>query len=338
MKAIVFNPELSKPVIEEWPYPIPGPNEVVVKIHSAALNHRDVNIKNSPYTKDKFVFGSDGAGTIFQVGENVEDVMVGDEVILNTYISCLKCEDCLSGNHTFCSSGRVLGGLAWPGTFAEYVKVPAQNVAKKPKHLSFTLSAALALSFGTAWRALFSKAKIKPGDSLLIQGIGGGVSLYCLQIAVAFGCHVIVTSSSNQKIEAAIKMGAVAGINYKENNVLEEIKKVTNNKGVDIVVSSYGGSVPLSIDAAKFGGKIIQFAYLGDTLPTFEIDKIMMKQLSLMGTGDHTYQEFKQALNFIETHKVIPTISEVFSFNDFEKAFQLMEDGKQFGKIVLEIK
>lgn len=337
MKAIVFCPEQSKLVIEDWPNPIPGPNEVVVKVHSAALNHRDINIKNSPYTKDKIVFGSDGAGTIFQVGDNVENVEIGEEVIINTYISCLKCEDCLSGKHTLCTNGRVLGGLSWPGTFAEYVKLPSQNVVKKPNHLLFNQSAALALSFGTGWRALVSQAKIKPGDSLLIQGIGGGVSLYCLQIAVAFGCKVIVTSSSNSKIEEAIKMGAVAGINYKEENVIEEVRKLTGDMGVDIVISSHGGSVPLSMDAAKVGGKIIQFAYLGDTLPSFEIDKIMMKQLSLIGTGDHTYQEFKQAINFIEQHKLVPTISEVFSFNDFDKAFQLMESGLQFGKIVIEI-
>jgi zinc-binding alcohol dehydrogenase/oxidoreductase len=337
MKAIVFNPESVAPEIKEWVNPNPGPNEVVVQVYAAALNHRDLNI-TKPGVDVEFVYGSDASGKIVQIGENVRDWNIGDEVIVNSYISCLECENCLNGNHTYCAHGRVLGGVAWAGSFAEYVKVPATSILKKPKHLNFQESAAIPLSFGTAWRAMTTRANIKPGESVFIQGIGGGVSLYCMQIAIAMGCKVVVSSSSDEKLTKAKEMGAWEGINYKKEDVLERVNKLTDGHGFDVIVSSFGGSVPLSVEAAKVGGRIVQFAYLGKQLSTFDVDRIMGKQLSLLGTGDHTYHEFQQALNFIENTKLSPVVSDVYPFERFAEAFELMEKGSQFGKIIISIK
>lgn len=336
MKAIVYSTAESKPVLGEWPKPEPGPDEVVIRIHSAALNRRDLNITRTGLP-EPFVYGSDGAGTIDAVGDRVREWRIGDEVIINSYVSCMVCRSCMAGEHTYCEQGRVLGSLAWPGTFAEFVRVPARNIERKPRHLDFRQAAALPLSFGTAWRALITRAKLRPGQSVFIQGIGGGVSLYALQIAVAMGCRAVVSSSSYEKLSKAMKAGACAGIHYKEQDVVAEANKLTDGRGFDVIVSSHAGTLPQSLEACSVGGKIIQYAYLGDKLAQLAIDTLMMKQISLIGTGDHTYREFQQGLAFVNQTKLIPTVSQVFAFERVEEAFACMRNGEQFGKIVLEL-
>lgn len=335
MKAILYSTADSKPVLGDWPKPEPGPDEVVIRIRSAALNRRDLNITR-PGLTNAFVYGSDGAGAIDAVGDHVREWTIGDEVIINSFISCMACRSCIAGEHTYCENGRVLGSLATPGTFAEFVKVPARNVERKPEHLDFRQAAALPLSFGTAWRALISRAQLQPGQTVFIQGVGGGVSMYCLQIAAAMGCRVVVSSSSNEKLNKAMKAGAAAGIHYKDQDVIAEVNKLTYGRGFDVIVSSHAGTLPQSLEVCSIGGKIIHFAYLGDKLAQMDIDLLMMKQISLIGTGDHTYREFGQGLAFVNQTKLIPTVSQVFAFEQMEEAFACMRNGEQFGKIVME--
>jgi zinc-binding alcohol dehydrogenase/oxidoreductase len=336
MKAIVFDPQTVSPVLGEWQIEQPGPDEVVVRLKAAALNHRDIHITH-PAGKTPFVYGSDGAGVIEAVGEHVQEWHKDDEVIINAQISCGQCQYCLTGDHALCEKGQILGGKSLPGTLAEFVKVPARNLTRKPQHLTFHEAAALPLAGGTAWRSLITKAQLQSGETVLIQGIGGGVALHCLQIAVGIGARVIVTSGSNDKLRKAVDLGAVAGINYKEEDVIEAVKQFTGNKGADVVISSNGTSLSLAIAAAAKGGRVIQFAYTGQSIPAFDVDMLMFKQLSLIGTGMNSDSEFVDAIRFFNEHKIVPIVSEIIPLEQVQQGFERMKNSSQFGKIVLSI-
>lgn len=338
MRAVVFNPQEVAPVFSEWTSPVAGHGEVVIRVRAAALNHRDLNITRRG-NNHPFVYGSDVAGVIEAIGTGVIDLQVGDEVIVNTFITCGRCKYCVSGQEARCEQDYLLGGPMWPGSFAERVRVPAVNVVKKPQHLSFVEAAALPMAFGTAWHAVVSKARLQAGETILIQGIGGGVALAAMQIALALGARVIVTSSSDEKLRKAIQLGATAGIHYRREDVAARVKELTNGEGAHVSLSSSGHeSVGIAIEAGATGGRIAQYAYLGSNLPSFDVDTVMYKQLSLFGSTLSINPEFEQAINLVNEHHIVPVVSTVLPFENALDAFQHMRDGVQFGKIVIEMR
>ncbi|MGO0063444.1 alcohol dehydrogenase catalytic domain-containing protein [Brevibacillus fluminis] len=335
MKAVAFDVNQVAPALfHEWEKPQPDAGEVLIRLHAAALNHRDINITN-PKNKVSFVYGSDGAGVVEKIGEGVTGWSPGDEVILNAMVACLTCPACLAGEHSLCENESLLGGRIWGGTFAEYIKVPARNVVPKPDHLTMTQAAALPMAFGTAWRALITQARLTPGDTVLIQGIGGGVALACLQIAVGMGARVIVTSGSADKLQKAINMGAYAGIHYKEEDVAARTKELTGGKGADVIVASTGDVLSNSIQAAAKKGRIVQFSYIGKPVESFDVDQLMFRQLALIGSAMHTHGEFEAVLRFVHEKKIVPIVSEIRPLEEFADAFASMRQASQFGKIVL---
>jgi zinc-binding alcohol dehydrogenase/oxidoreductase len=271
------------------------------------------------------------------MGEGVIGWNKGDQVIIDPMVVCMECPECLCGHDELCRNQRIVGGRAWGGTLAEYIKVPVRNIVKKPVHLSMEQAAGLPIALGTAWRSLITKAGLKQGETILIQGIGGGVANFCLQIAVTIGAKVIVTSSSNDKIQRALSMGAAAGINYREEDVPSSVRTLTEGRGADVVVSSTGDAVSTAVQAAASQGRIVNFAYIGRPLPSFDADMLMSKHLTLMGTAMYNHREFEEAIQFVNETHFIPVISEVYPIDKYEIAFESMKSSTQFGKIVLQI-
>lgn len=247
MKAVVVKKHGGPEVVnvEDVENPILQSSEVIVKLHSAALNHLDIWVRNGRGSQNfmkPHILGSDGSGVIVEKSEDANGFEIGDEVVINPALSCGKCEFCLRGQQSECASFAIIG-LACSGTFAEKIAVPITNVQLMPAHLSFEEAAALPLSYQTAWRMLMTRAELKPSDTILIHGIGGGVALASLQFAKMFGAQVIVTSSSDEKLENAETLGADFVINYKKvPDVAVEVLKLTSNRGVDIIVDTIGAA------------------------------------------------------------------------------------------------
>ncbi len=204
--AVIHNPGgLDVVKVEQVADVSAAENEVVVQVRSAALNHLDIWVRGgrlSPNVTMPHTLGSDGAGVVIEKGSGVEGINIGDEVIINPGLSCRHCEQCQKGEHSQCDSFGLIG-MSRPGTFAEKIAVPFYNVWPKPHHLDFNHAAALPLAYVTAWRMLFTRAKLIPGETVLIHGIGGGVALACLQLAKLANAEVIVTSSSQEKLNKA---------------------------------------------------------------------------------------------------------------------------------------
>lgn len=330
MRAVQF-PAVNEIEITEVSDPVPGPGDVVVKLHAAALNHRDLWIKLGQYAGLKFpiIPGSDGAGVVTELGAGVDGVSVDDEVIINPSFDW-------GDNEQAQGKGFSILGLPRDGTLAERIVVPAGQLATKPSHLSWSEAAALPLAGLTAYRALFSRAQLQAGEHVLISGVGGGVALFALQFAVAAGAKVWVTSSSPEKINRAVGMGAEGGFNYRDEDWTKSA--IHDAVGFDVVVDSAGGDgFGNLIDLCNPGARVVFFGATRGDPSVLPMRKVFWKQLSLLGTTMGSPSDWSAMMGFVDEHKIRPAITTTYPLADASAAFDLMEQGGQFGKIVLWI-
>ena len=311
------------------PTPTPNENEVLIRLAFSSLNHRDVWIQQGKYggRKTDLILGSDGFGTVESVGSAVTADWIGKEVIINPGLGWGDNPETMGADF------KILGNPD-NGTFAEYVCIDQQYVYPKPTNLTAEEAAALPLAGLTTFRAVFSRAKVKAGEKVLVTGIGAGTALLALAFAKTVGAEVYVTSSSQEKIEKAIALGASGGFNYKEEDWAEKAKAIG---GFDVILDSASGKgFPKLISVAKSGGRIVFWGgtdgAIGDIIPAH----IFWKNLSILGTTMGSQAEFKEMLAYVELHDIKPIVDKVFpSLNDAQVAFDYMATGQQFGKIVL---
>lgn len=324
----------------ELPDPIPGPGQVRVRLRAAALNRLDIFVRNGipgiPVTLPH-VMGSDGAGVIDSLGPGAGRNREGDPVVLNPGIHCGDCEFCLRGEHSLCVTFHLIGEHV-AGTFAEYVVVPAGNAYPKPKSLTFEEAAAFPLTFLTAWRMLVTKARALPGESLLILGIGGGVSLAALAIGKLLGLSVGVTSGSREKLDRATQLGADFTIDHATTDFARETRRITGKRGVDIVLDSVGKATwKQSIAALSRGGRLLTCGATTGPNPETDLARIFWNQLTVYGSTMGTHGEFADMLRIFHDGRLRPVVDSVYPLTEAKEAVGKLEEKRQFGKIVLRI-
>jgi NADPH:quinone reductase-like Zn-dependent oxidoreductase len=315
---------------EEVPTPAPGPGEILIQLKAGALNHRDVWIRMGMQMADRLplIPGSDGAGLVAQVGAGVGHVKVGEAVVINPSLNWGDREDRPS------PSFKILGGPD-PGTYAEFIVVPAENVFLKPSPLSFEEAAAMPLASLTAWRALISRGRVQPGEWVVVLGIGGGVATFALQIARVAGARVIVTSSAEAKLERARELGADVAINYTAED-WERIVLERTGGGADVIIDSVGRETwGKALRALRPGGRLVTFGATTGRETTVDIRHVFWNQLSILGTTMGSPREFAAMLQLYEAGRVKPVVDSVFPLRDAPSAHARMDAGQQFGKIVL---
>ncbi|MFA6245233.1 MAG: zinc-binding dehydrogenase [Candidatus Hydrogenedentales bacterium] len=343
MKASFINQNGDLDVIEygEVADPEPAENEIVVKLKAAALNHLDIWVrKGRPGVELSIphVLGSDGMGTVSAIGKNVSTVRVGDAVVINPGLSCDSCEYCLRGDHSECLFFGIVG-MSRPGTFAEYVAVPAVNAQPAPAHLSPIEAASLPLAHITAWHMLMNRGKLRAGETVLIHGIGGGVALAGLQLATLAGAEVIVTSSSGDKLDHALELGAHHAVNYRtEPNVATAVKDLTGGRGVDLILDSTGAATwPVNFSSIRRGGRIVHCGVTTGKIAEVDISALYWNHVTVMGSTMGTHEDFRKLLRAVGTAKLKPIIDSVSPLADAKTAVGKMEAGDQFGKIALDV-
>jgi NADPH:quinone reductase-like Zn-dependent oxidoreductase len=324
----------------QLPTPTPGPGKVLVHLNFAALNRLDLWVREGwPGLKLEYphIMGADGAGEVAALGTGVEDWQVGEHVVINSNLSCGRCEYCLAGMDNRCRSWKLLGEHV-RGTYAEFVAVPAGNLLRLPEGFDEKVAAAGALVYHTAWHSLITRGQLHPGESVLVVGASGGVNTASIQIAKLTGAHVIVVGSSSQKLEFARSMGADELIDRsKEENWSRAVYELTDRRGVDVVVDNVGSTYPLSFRAAGRGGRILTVGNTGGS--KFEIDNryIFGKHLSILGSTMGTHADFATVMGLIIEGRLTPPVSDVFPMSRAKAAQECLENGHQMGKIVLEI-
>ena len=319
-------PEVLK--ITSVPDPVAGPGEVVVELRAAALNRRDVFVRKGIAPSPLPVIpGSDGAGVVRTLGAGVSGVAEGDEVVIFPSLGW-------GGGEAAPQPGfRILGGPD-DGTYAELIRIPAENVMPKPKRLSWEEAAALPLAGLTAWRALISRAALRPGETVLVLGIGGGVATFALHIAHAAGARVIVTSSSNDKLTRAADLGAAAGINYTAEDWVDQVKAETGG-GVDVVVDSVGSTWADSVNCLRPGGRLVVFGGTGGGKVEMMVRPVTMGQVSILGTTMGSARDFAGLLRAVATQTWTPVVDSVRPLAEAADAHAREEAGEHFGKLVL---
>jgi NADPH:quinone reductase-like Zn-dependent oxidoreductase len=341
VKALYFEDHggTDKLLYGERPEPAPGAGEVRVRLKTAALNHLDLFVINGipgipiglPH-----IGGADGAGIVDALGDGVDGVEVGAEVVFDPGLSCGRCEFCRTGEQSLCVRFGVLGEHS-DGTFAEAVVVSAQSLAPRPQHLSWEESAAFGLAHLTAWRMLINRGGLRPGETVLIHGIGGGVSMACLQLAKLTGARVIVTSRSEEKLRRAIELGADEALPA-DDQVARGVRGLTGKRGAEVVVDSVGEATWMqSLKAAAKGGRILTCGATSGANPAEEIRLIFWNQLSIIGSTMGSRRDWRQLVGAVGMHGLKPVIDTVLSLSEGRAAYERMAKAEQFAKIVLSI-
>ena len=314
--------------------------DVRVRVHAAALNHLDLfmigglpGIAITP----PWVVGSDAAGLVDAVGDDVRDVRVGDFVIVNPGISDRTCEYCLDGEQSLCVRYGILGEHR-PGTAAEYLVVPAANVRAVPPDTPVEHAAAFTLTTLTAWRMVVTRAAVQPGERVLIWGIGGGVALAALQIAKQRGAHVTVTSGSDEKLEWASGLGADAVLNHRTADVGKAVRAATDKRGVDVVIDSVGQATwKQSLAALGKRGRLVTCGATTGPLVETDVRRLFWNQWNILGSTMGNDAEFDAVADELRAGRLVPPVDSVFALDEGRRAFERMESGEQFGKIVIRI-
>jgi NADPH:quinone reductase-like Zn-dependent oxidoreductase len=323
--------------------PVPQAGEVRVGIRAAALNHLDLFVaEGMPGAGDRFphVVGADGAGIVESVGPDVTSVHPGDRVMINPGISDYACEFCRAGEHSLCVNYRLLGEHL-PGTLAELVTVPVHNVAPIPAlvpPLSWAEAAAFSLVTLTAWRMLVTRARVKAGELVLVWGIGGGVSLAALRIAKLYGARVIVTSSSDAKLAAAKGLGADVTVNHRTQRVSQEIRALTNKRGVDVVVENVGAATwDESLRSLCRGGRLVTCGATSGPQVGLDLRKMFWHHWTLLGSTMGNAAEYAEVVRRLGQGELRPIIDKVYPLAKAREAFERLAKAEQLGKVVIEI-
>lgn len=329
MKAVIHEGKaglagLSYGEIEK---PEPGAGEVRVKLKTAGLNHRDLFVLNRHKAEDPaLVIGSDGAGIIDAVGDNVADMKPGDEVIINPGLGWKEKSEAPP-------AGFEIVGLPFHGTFAEYIIIPAENAAPKPGYLTWEDAGVLSLAALTAYRALFTRGKLQAGMKVFIPGIGGGVATFLMQFAKAAGASVHVASRSEEKCRKALELGADKALNSSE-----EWPEALGGEKVDLVIESVGpATFNKSLEILRNGGTIVTFgSSTGDVLE-LNLRSLFYAQQNMLGSTMGSAEEYHEMLQFIEKHQIRPVLDQAFHLEQYEQAFEKIANAEQWGKIAFKI-
>ncbi|PYO82751.1 MAG: hypothetical protein DMD37_00975 [Gemmatimonadetes bacterium] len=321
----------------------PGPGQVRVAVQAAALNHLDLFVAQGlPGVEYGFphIMGADGAGLVDAVGAGVTRAVPGERVLINPGVADYSCAACRAGEHPLCPNFRLLGEHL-PGTLAEFVVVPEQNVERLPPldpALTWAEAAAFSLVTLTAWRMVVTRARVQAGETVLVWGIGGGVSLAAMRIAKLVGAKTIVTSSSDAKLHAARALGADVTVNHRTQNVAQEVRALTGKRGVEVVVENVGEATwDTSLRVLGRGGRLVTCGATTGPQVAIDLRRVFWYHWTIMGSTLGTLAEYAEIVRRLGRGELRPVVDRVYPLAEARAALERLAEGGQFGKIAIEI-
>ena len=343
MKAAVYreyNKDPTKVInIEDVDMPKLKPNEVMIKIEAAAYNYNDLwAIWGDPVKIPlPHISGSDVAGVVVEAGSDVVKLKVGDRVVSHSNMSCRVCDLCTSGREYDCNDRLIWGfqtGPLWGG-FCQYGHLPEVNVAKIPDNVSFDDAAAVSMVGMTAWHMLVGRAKIRPGQTVLIMGGTSGVGMVGIQIAKLYNCNVIATAGNQQKMDKCLELGADNVVNHREADWYKKVREITKKEGVDVVFEHIGKNVfPQEVGLLKMGGTLVATGATTGYDSTLDLRFLFFKGTNLLGSTQGTKAELEQVIYWVSKNKIKPLIATTLPFSNMVEGHVMMAGAEQIGKIL----
>jgi NADPH:quinone reductase-like Zn-dependent oxidoreductase len=323
---------------EDVPDPELRKDQVLVRVKACALNHLDLWVrKGLPGVKLPHILGSDIAGEIAAVGEYISAFQPGQRVLIAPMHFCGHCVKCLAGLQNQCREFTVIGN-AVDGGNCELIAVPAANVIPIPDTLDFNQAASVPLVFVTAWHMLVTLAEVRPGQTVLVLGASSGVGIAAIQIAKLFHCRVITTAGDETKLEKARALGADYGINHYKQKISEEVRRITNKEGVDIVVEHVGAATwDESVRSLKNGGTLVTCGATTGPNVAVNLQHLFARQLRLLGSYMGTMADLNDALSHIFAGRMKPVVDRTFPLNELRAAHEYLEKSQMFGKVVMVV-
>jgi NADPH:quinone reductase-like Zn-dependent oxidoreductase len=342
MRAAVFHEcgDASQIQIAEVPMPQVGPGQVLIRVHASAFNHLELWALHGP-ADESYHFplwtGSDISGMIEQLAPDVSGWAVGEAVVVNPSLSCGKCVRCLEGEVSQCDDYDILGS-AGNGGNAEYVVAHADKLMHMPPGFDFVQAAAAPLAYQTAWRALVKRAKVQPGENVLVLGASGGVAVAAIQICKMIGARVFAVTSSQEKIDKCLAIGADFAFDRTNSNPFEEVRRLTNGSGVDLVVENVGASTwGESQKILRKGGRIVTYGRTTGREAVTNLSLLFWNEQTHIGSTMGSLNDFREVMEQVFSGKITPVVDSVFPLEQAREAYARYERGEQFGKIVLKI-
>lgn len=333
LDRIEYRDDLPLPVLS-------GPRDVRIRVEAGALNHLDLFVVGGlpgVTISPPWVLGGDATGVVEEVGSDVEHVAVGDTVIVNPGMSCGECEYCLDGEQPLCPRYRIMGEHL-PGVFAEEVVLPAANVRAVPAAIPAAQRAAFTLATLTAWRMMVTRAGIRAGEDVLIWGIGGGVALQAMQIAIGVGARVWVVSGSDEKLARASEMGVHFTLNHNSQDVVKEVRARTGKRGMDVVVDSVGQATwARSLGVLGRRGRLVTCGGTSGPMLETDVRRLFWNQWTIMGSTMGNDSEFDAIATELRAGRLLPVVDSVVPLSEGRSAFERLASGGQFGKVVLDV-
>jgi len=341
LKAIVMHERGGPEVLryEDFPAPQPGPGEVLIRVRACALNHLDVFTRRGEQGRRvplPHILGIESAGEVVALGEDVNDLGVGDRVVSGPGIWCRRCEFCRTGQENMCVERRIVG-VDVHGGYAEYIKLPAYALGLLPDGVTFEEGAATLIAFGTAWHMLMDRATLKSGETLLVLAGGSGVGMAAIQVGKHLGARVIATASTDDKLARARELGADETINYvRQPRFARVVRKLTEGRGVDVVFEHVGADTwKDSIAALAIGGRLVTCGSTTGRWGQTDLWSLFAKQATLLGSFSSTQDNFLTVLRLVGEGKLSPVIDSVLPLADAAEAHRRLEARQVFGKIIL---
>jgi NADPH:quinone reductase-like Zn-dependent oxidoreductase len=336
MKAVRFHQHGEADVLryEDAPEPERRAGDVIVRVRACALNHLDLwNRRGVVRLPLPHISGADVAGEI--VDSSDKELPSGRRVMVQPGLSCGRCQACLEGHDNECARYDVLGSQS-DGGYAEFIRVPAQNIVPLPDAIGFVEAAAFPLTFVTAWHMLVTRARVRPGEDVLVIGGGSGVGQAAIQIALLHGARVFATAGTEEKLTRAKELGAYDAVNHHTQDVPAEIRRLTNNRGVDVVIEHAGEATwERSLKCLTRGGRLVTCGATTGYKAAIDLRFLFAKQHTLMGSYMGTKAELLRAAQFFFAGQLRPAVDRTFPLPEAAAAQAYLEEGKQFGKVVL---
>jgi NADPH:quinone reductase-like Zn-dependent oxidoreductase len=344
LKAAVYREHSKDPrqvvLIEDIDAPKPKSNEILIKVEAASYNYNDLwGIWGEPIKIPMpHISGSDAAGTVVETGENVSaNIKIGDRVVAHPNLTCRVCNECTEGREYDCSSRKVWGfqtGPLWGG-FAQYTHLPEVNVVKLHDNVSFNDAAAISMVGMTAWHMLVTRAKILPGQTVLIMGGGSGMGIAGIQIAKLFNCDVIATAGNKDKMDKCLQLGADYVVNHRESDWYRKVREITNKQGVDVVFEHIGKTAfPQELSLLKMGGTLVSTGATTGYDSAIDLRYLFFKGTNLLGATQGTKAGLQEVIRWVSKGKIKPVIDTILPFTNMVEGHMKMANSQMFGKIL----